>query len=73
MNCLWEIKIIHLSIVPKGNLFISSCDFIHRCFKFHTMPRKAPNFSMAKSVTQHRTLKAVTSHSICVYKSLIFD
>ena len=44
-------------------------------FAFHTMPCRVLKFSTAQCVTQHRTLKAVTSHSIRVHKSniKIFD
>ena len=41
--------------------------------QLHTMPCRALKFSTAQCVTQHRTLKAATSHSIRVHKSLIFD
>ena len=37
------------------------------------LPCRALKFSTAQCVTQHRALKVVTSHSIRVHKSLIFD
>ena len=40
---------------------------------FSTSRRCSGNRSTAQSVTQHCTLKVVTSHSICVRKSQIFD
>ena len=43
--------------------------FIPLYCKFHTMPCQALKFSTAQSVTQHRTLKAVTSHSLRVNKA----
>ena len=49
--------------------FISSRDFILCYFKFHTMPCRALKFSTAECVTQHCTLKSVTSHSIRINKS----
>ena len=40
----------------KKRRFISSRNFIHRYYKFPTMPCRAPEFSTARSATQHRAL-----------------
>ena len=55
---------ISLYFIPKVKFYFIA-RFYPSYFKFHTMPCRT-----AKSVTQHRALQSVTSHSIRVYTSL---